>query len=78
MTLSLRYPLHMLQCNGFTDAIVVVQVKILSLPTYFVMKIMSWPTHFVMNYERTPLSKYAVGLGQSGSDKDSRETWAFH
>ena len=41
MTLSLRYPLHMLQCNGFTDAIVVVQVKILSLPTYFVMKIMS-------------------------------------
>ena len=27
MTLSFRYPLHMLQCNGFTDVIVIVQVK---------------------------------------------------
>ena len=26
-----RYPLHMLQCNGFTDAIVIVQVKISQL-----------------------------------------------
>ena len=26
-----RYPLHMLQCNGFTDVIVIVQVKIMIL-----------------------------------------------
>ena len=31
MTLSFRYPLHMLQCNGFTDVIVIVQVKLLSV-----------------------------------------------
>ena len=27
MTLFFRYPLHMLQCNGFTDVIVIVQVN---------------------------------------------------
>ena len=31
MTLSFRYPLHMLQCNGFTDVIVIVQVKLMSV-----------------------------------------------
>ena len=31
MTLFFRYPLHMLQCNGFTDVIVIVQVKLLSV-----------------------------------------------
>ena len=61
----LRFPLNMLQCNGFRDAIVIVQVISSSNVLHVIFKMHNQDFQF-------------SGFGENRNSKDSRKVWAFH
>ena len=62
----LRFPLNMLQCNGFRDAIVIVEV-ISSTNVLHAIFIVVQNQDFQLS-----------GFGENRNCKDSRKVWAFH
>ena len=61
----LRFPLNMLQCNGFRDAIVIVEV----ISSTNVLHVI---------FKRHNQDFQLSGFGENRNGKDSRKVWAFH